>query len=257
MFFPGSFDLPMAREAGALVVQAYEQFQHVHAGEAWSLQGNYDFLGSFEADPPGLLSHTEPFGFVARNRTSGLTFVTFRGTQTLEDWFSNISFPQVPHSWGKAEEGFAKLYAQCADKVHAGVRSAGAQSRVVTTGHSLGSALATLAAADLIQSGVIPTTEMYNFASPRVGDRAFVAEFNRRIPQAWRIVNTEDIVTTVPIATPVLSGGRPHTALAGILRLLHQLDYAHVGSPIDFTLHGGSIAANHDMNTYISALPPG
>lgn len=78
--------------------------------------------------------------------------------------------------------------------------------RLVTfvTGHSLGAALATLATADLVNSGAASRAGMYSFAGPRTGDLAFAAEFNRRVAVGWRIVNTEDIVTTVPLATPEL-----------------------------------------------------
>jgi triacylglycerol lipase len=247
----------MAIESAKLVVQAYEQFDHFKSGTSWSLQGDYDTLGLLKADPPGPNPRKEPFGFVARNRTSGDVFVTFRGTQTLEDWFTNISFPQTPHPWGHAEKGFNDLYAQCAPDVRAAAQGAGGAPRFVATGHSLGGALATLATADLVLSGVSPPVEMYNLASPRVGDRAFAREFNQRVPTGWRIVNTEDIVTTVPIATPVLTSSRlPHSVLTGILLLAHRLDYEHVGNPVNFTVHNGSILANHEMPTYLAALGP-
>ena len=29
---------------------------------------------------------------------------------------------------------------------------------------------------------------MYNFGSPRVGNRAFAADYNQRVPSTWRIV---------------------------------------------------------------------
>jgi hypothetical protein len=74
---------------------------------------------------------------------------------------------------------------------------------------------------------------MYSFAGPRVGDLPFAAEFNQRLSVAWRVVNTEGIVTTVPIATPDLfSSENPHTPF-GMMR---------------------SIAGNHAIQTYINAL---
>lgn len=62
------------------------------------------------------------------------------------------------------------------------------------TGHSLGGALATLAAARL--AGV---TGLYTFGSPRVGDR----QFAERCPdRAYRVVNNNDIVPHVPRVGP-------------------------------------------------------
>jgi predicted lipase len=71
---------------------------------------------------------------------------------------------------------------------------------VLLTGHSLGGALATLAAYDLSLRRWTrrPRVAMYNFGSPRVGNRVFAAEFNARVPDAWRVVNRSDAVCTVP-----------------------------------------------------------
>ena len=255
MFLPPGFDRAIAVEAAALVTQAYDQYEKFTHGASWSLQGNYDTLGILSAKPPGLPSRLEPFGFVGRNRTSGNVVVTFRGTQSIEDWLSNFSFPQVAHPWGHAEKGFKELYDQCSAATKAAVQQAPAGSSVFVAGHSLGSALATLATADLADSGLSPGVSMYNFASPRVGDRSFADRFNGRVASRWRIVNTEDIVTTVPIATPELtSSSSPHSAFAMFLMLAHHLDYEHVGNAVSFTTHNGSIIANHQMPTYISAL---
>jgi triacylglycerol lipase len=253
MFLPPGFDRAIVLEAAALVNQAYDQYEKFTHGASWSIQGNYDTLGLLSARPPA--SGEEPFGFVVRNRTSGNVFVTFRGTQSIEDWLSNLSFPQVPHPWGHAEKGFNDLYDQCAAATRAAVRLAPAASSVFVTGHSLGSALATLATADLADSGLSPDVGMYNFASPRVGDRVFADRFNARVASRWRIVNTEDIVTSVPIATPELSSSSlPNSPFAMFLMLAHHLDYEHVGNAVTFTTHNGSIIANHQMPTYISAL---
>ena len=255
MFLPPGFDRAIAIEAAALVTQAYDQYEKFRHGASWSLQGNYDTLGILSATPPGLLSRVEPFGFVGRNRTSGSVFVTFRGTQSVEDWLANLSFPQVAHPWGHVEQGFKDLYDQCSTATKAAVQQAPAGSSVFVTGHSLGGALATLATADLADSGLSPGVGMYNFASPRVGDRSFADRFNGRVTSRWRIVNTEDIVTTVPIATPELaSSSSPHNAFWMVLMLAHHLDYEHVGDAVTFTTHKGSITANHQMPTYLSAL---
>jgi hypothetical protein len=60
------------------------------------------------------------------------------------------------------------------------------------TGHSLGAALATLAAD---RYGNIQG--VYTYGSPRVGDRAFMEDFH---VNAYRFVNNSDIVTKVPSA---------------------------------------------------------
>ena len=62
--------------------------------------------------------------------------------------------------------------------------------RLYFAGHSLGGALATLAAARINKCTV------YTFGSPRVGGRKFVKQ-NKNILH-WRFVNNNDIVTRIP-----------------------------------------------------------
>src|SRR5256885_868415 len=130
------------------------------------------------------------------NLTTQNVFVVFRGTQTPTDWLANLSFPQVPHAWGMVEKGFSGLYQQCSVSVITAVKRVTGSPKVFVTGHSLGGALATLATADLAINGI--TAAMYNIASPRVGNAAFAGKFNSngQVAASWRIVNTEDIVTT-------------------------------------------------------------
>jgi predicted lipase len=59
-------------------------------------------------------------------------------------------------------------------------------------GHSLGAALATLVAA------AIPGSNLCTFASPRVGNSAFVKFSNATAKQSIRIANIRDIVPHVP-----------------------------------------------------------
>jgi hypothetical protein len=74
---------------------------------------------------------------------------------------------------------------------------------VLFTGHSLGGALATLAAFDLSHRSSSSKNKpekiaMYNFGSPRVGNKAFATEFNRAVPESWRLVAQNDAVVRVP-----------------------------------------------------------
>ncbi|CAH8332078.1 unnamed protein product [Eruca vesicaria subsp. sativa] len=73
---------------------------------------------------------------------------------------------------------------------------------VYVTGHSLGGALATLLAIELASSqlakrGAITVT-MYNFGSPRVGNKKFADVYNQKVKDSWRVVNHRDIIPTVP-----------------------------------------------------------
>ena len=251
--FPPGFDKTVAQDCAKLVIEAYAQFNDFLHGKLWKIPDDYEELARIWATPPGVIQRKEPFGFVARQRTSRVVFVTFRGTQSLEDWLSNLTFYQIPHDagaeWGQVETGFNLLYQQCTVSVVQGVKAAGAAPRVIVTGHSLGGALATLATADLTINGI--AAEMYSMAAPRTGDPAFAAKFNSTVNAAWRLANTEDIVTTVPLATPkLMMGAVPLGLFSAMLALANRLDFQHVGVPVSFTAHLGSITANHDMGVY-------
>jgi hypothetical protein len=51
MLFPPGFDQAIALEAGALVNQAYEQYDKFTANQPWNIQGRYEMLGLLSAKP--------------------------------------------------------------------------------------------------------------------------------------------------------------------------------------------------------------
>jgi len=271
---PQGFNQGVAIELGNLVVAAYDQFKTpAFRPSKWPLSGPYQLLAEFSATSPARA--VEEFGFVARRTDTGDVYVVFRGTQTIGDWLANVDFIQVgqQHGWGRTERGFAGVYSGSAPAIIGALRNAGNLARVFVTGHSLGGSLATLCAAD-VRASLGATTTLYTFASPRAGDPAFAARFNAECPDTWRIVNTEDMVNTVPLAATAVAelnltgldnvardvervpllGPRVAGRLDRVRSLLDGGDYEHVGTPVDFTQHNGSIVANHQMETYLTAL---
>jgi hypothetical protein len=85
------------------------------------------------------------------------------------------------------------------------------QAQILVTGHSLGAALATLAAVDLKRQHQTANIQLFTFGSPRVGNRAFVKSVYTLFPLGtiYRIVNAGDIVPHVP----VLSQGYIHVGI--------------------------------------------
>ena len=64
------------------------------------------------------------------------------------------------------------------------------------TGHSLGGALATLAAYDIrkqLQASSKQHVEVmcYSFGAPRTGNHAFATDYNRVVPDTWSIINDQ------------------------------------------------------------------
>ena len=75
---------------------------------------------------------------------------------------------------------------------------------LVAAGHSLGGALATLAAYDLrkrLQAGGRPEVEVlcYTFGAPRTGNHAFATDYNHVVPDTWSIINDQaSLAAAVP-----------------------------------------------------------
>ena len=64
------------------------------------------------------------------------------------------------------------------------------------SGHSLGGALATLAAYDirkqLVDAGKRDAEVVcYSFGAPRTGNHAFARDYNRMVPDTWSIINDQ------------------------------------------------------------------
>ena len=68
---------------------------------------------------------------------------------------------------------------------------------LLTAGHSLGGALATLAAYDiqqaLVKQGQQQQVEVvcYSFGAPRTGNHAFARDYNHMVPDTWSIINDQ------------------------------------------------------------------
>jgi triacylglycerol lipase len=132
--------------------------------------------------------------YVTWNSTA--VIVAFRGTQPNEesDVWSDVDYRRVPwENGGHVHEGFKAaldvIWGQLASRLR------GLPGRSVwLCGHSLGAAIATLAA-----DRVGAPAGVYTLGSPRVGDAAFVDAFNSRHDgRVFRYVNNHDVVTHVP-----------------------------------------------------------
>ena len=140
--------------------------------------------------------------FVASN--DKFAVVAFRGSEArlrdgdsdpgyiFADWLANFNF--LPEEWdqgGNVHRGFKDALLEVWTDLEDYISSLQKNNlKIWITGHSLGAALATLAAD---RYGNVQG--LYTFGSPRVGDQDFKKDFN---VNAYRFVNNSDIVTKVP-----------------------------------------------------------
>ena len=123
--------------------------------------------------------------------------LAFRGTEatSLQDIKADCSATFVPcESGGRVHVGFNDAYEQVAADIQTKLESEEyAGLPLFITGHSLGGALATIAAKRIQHHAGIAAC--YTFGSPRVGDEDW-SEGMRTI--VYRIVNAADCVTMLP-----------------------------------------------------------
>jgi len=131
--------------------------------------------------------------------------LVLRGTQVDEfwasvlDWAVDARFVPAPDEHGCwVHSGFLTALDEVWPDVSAHLRSAQQASRrpLWITGHSLGAALATIAASRCSYDSASGLTGLYTFGSPRVGDQRFAQSIH--VPH-WRFRNNIDVVTHVPL----------------------------------------------------------
>ncbi|MBI4774675.1 MAG: lipase family protein [Deltaproteobacteria bacterium] len=143
--------------------------------------------------------------FVANN--SRCVIVAFRGSElrkrpgendlsnVFADWLTNFRF--VPVDWGqrgKVHQGFKAALDEVWQELSGYLDTLKDRRRTVwVTGHSMGAAVATLAAD---RYGNV--RGLYTYGSPRVGDADFRSDY---FVDTYRFVNNKDIVAKVPPQT--------------------------------------------------------
>jgi len=276
--YPAAFDRSRANELVALVDQAYAQ---LNQGAAWQPPAGYTILTTLTSKEywkiPGpvsdILQHLlqpVPFGFVARKAATGEVYVVIRGTITPLEWFDDFTTQPVPFqpggmAWGKTTHGFNTVYSDLGPQiaqVFTGLQAAapGPLPPIFVTGHSLGAALAHLAAAGIAaQFAAQPIS--YTFCGPRAGDPDFAAAFVKAGLTIWRMFNTEDIVPTVPpaaveITTPNMGMQGMSLISQSLIKLvqLSPIGYQHIGYPIAATFHADAVADNHNQDSLFAEI---
>jgi triacylglycerol lipase len=154
-----------------------------------------------------MTNNTDIFGLMGRNSTGRTAFVSFRGTSDGAEWVADID--AIPDDYlpvagfGQVHAGFQDVYELVRTNIAANLATATAGcDQILITGHSLGAALAVLAAPDIFRKMPPNSIEprLITFAGPRVGLTDFVSTFNATIESCFRVVNFLDIVPYLPPA---------------------------------------------------------
>jgi hypothetical protein len=219
---------------------------------------------------------TNTRGFILAD--TGAIVVCMKGTNDLRSALVDAAFFQAGYFYKGALCKFFEflLFFLDKEKIHAGFMGTYATVRhdvvstvsdllkakkreVFVTGHSLGAALATLAAYDIASTCRVDAC-LYTFGSPRVGNPLFAKNFNTKVKNAYRVKNFDDVVGCVPLEKLELKGKKLEYRHAGALE---QLDTNGQIVPDEICpskeriieeLSSQSPIANHDIADYIQKL---
>ena len=174
------------------------------------------------------------FGFIVRESASGAVLACIRGTQTPHEWLANFTAVPNPFTevsgFGLVHLGFERMNRAIRGSILQGLTGIDAGARVTVVGHSLGGAMATLAAVDIKRNFGRTLVDVCTFGGPRSGKPDFRRNFNREIPRCFRVTNQFDIVPHVP---SLLTG------------------WVHVGDEIEVD---GNVDSPHSLAAYLEGL---
>ena len=163
--------------------------------------------------------------------------LAFRGTESnsIKDIKADAkAIAKKDSSGGKIHSGFEEAYQKVAFSIEKALDAPDLKEKpLFITGHSLGGALATIAAKKLSHTG--GNSACYTFGAPRVGDANWVSNIKTPL---YRVVNAADCVTMLPPSSETI------TLMGWVLGLI-----PNIGSQVrswlldkfDGYIHGGNM----------------
>lgn len=172
------------------------------------------------------------------SQSQNIVVISFAGTVFLNEWIDDLDFKDqkqpsfVPDNFGiLVERDQCLMYESMRDDILTSLSSVSNPTTLVyCIGHSLGGVLASLCFLDIQSNKPELKSVLYSFGSPRNGNIVF-ADLISKTNRAYRVVNTEDIIPTLPL--PVMKN--------------NTVFYEHYGSMIAFTLNLKDLGKNHTI----------
>jgi len=200
-FFKATRSQANLTEARSLTLLSYSAYCGANVSAAWNCYWcrnvSFEWHSNF-GEPSGSMFG---FGGIFQNYVT----VVFRGTDNIAGFITDGDFLQTAYpgvNGALVHAGFLAIYQTYNSVVLALVAdliSACPSCQIMITGHSLGAALATLAAAEITQKFASKAVVLYNFGSPRVGNHVFSSYLNATLSVGcYRFTNQRDLVPMIP-----------------------------------------------------------
>ncbi|KAI8959102.1 alpha/beta-hydrolase [Daldinia sp. FL1419] len=145
---------------------------------------------------------TDIQGFVSTDDTNQLIVASVRGSHSVRNWIADLSFIPLPCDLADdclIHSGFLASWKEIEDDLLDGVseaKKANPSYKIIFTGHSLGGAVATVAAGYARDQGY--ELDLYTYGSPRVGNQAFVDFVTAQPGGEFRVTHLDDPVPRLP-----------------------------------------------------------
>jgi hypothetical protein len=185
--------------------------------------------------------------YIFINPFSRICILSFTGSALLSEWESDFQSQQVPvlgtsdlENQPYVHKGFYDIYLSVQIKIqNILIDNIQFYDNLLITGHSLGGAVSTIAAFEIVYNKTIPTINIfsYTFGSPKVGNPTFTALYNSLVPSTFRINNTSDLIPDLP---------------PSVWKKINI--YEHVAKDIPFTVSYNTLKENH-VDAYNTNIP--
>ncbi|TID19955.1 gb [Venturia nashicola] len=166
---------------------------------------------------------TDVTGFVALDLTNNFTVISFQGTESAKQTKADLNFNLKAISHVCADctthTGFWQSWEEARPQVSKAIdelRAKYPDHKLIVTGHSLGGAIATLAAAEMRSSGT--PVDLYTYGAPRVGNQKLADYIQRpkeKLGENFRVTHYNDPVPRLPPPAMGFAHYTPEIYLAG------------------------------------------
>lgn len=174
-------------DIAVFLAEASQAAYNDQASGAWATAAGFTHINTFNRE------NIQGFWCTADD----VALLAFRGTSNPGQWLRDARFYPVKHPWGRVHEGFQDGVADVELDLQLIDDAAKRAKYLWITGHSLGGALALIAAARWKMAGI--KSSIYTYGQPMVGLDGFADRFAIELPgRLVRFVNQSDIVPRVP-----------------------------------------------------------
>jgi triacylglycerol lipase len=200
----------LAREEAVVFPPGYERVAEITANASlMAMAAGADIAPSVQATAEAMAAaavNPEKFGFLVREQATGALLVVIRGTMVIEEWLKNFTAIPNPYDFvrgfGLVHLGFEAVYGSVRNSIVNALQNQPPATRITFVGHSLGGAMVTLAAPDVMINMQRRLVDVFTVGGPRLGKGDFRENFDDRVEDCFRVTNQFDIVPHLPtIAT--------------------------------------------------------